>query len=163
MVQSVEGTLLIHHVQPHWNEGLHDYGTSFWEVAQQLLEHLERHTYRHVIATMYDEVDAQEYHFETGLSQYIQAYYEYGYCWEDCDVQEAKPWQVFVPGGVHSDFVWIPDWLVQLDGPVYLCGAFDGQCIEDMEVALEYLSITCNRLEQLIIGDGEAQYYTGRY
>ena len=34
---------------------------------------------------------------------------------------------------------------------VYLAGAFDGECIEDMEIALNALKIKFHRVEDLIV------------
>ena len=36
--------------------------------------------------------------------------------------------------------------------PVHLAGAFDGECIEDMEIALGHLDVDFTRLEEFIVG-----------
>ncbi len=52
-----------------------------------------------------------------------------------------------------NDVVVIPDWLHDLrHEEIHLCGAFEGQCIEDIEAALKAADVRYNRLEHLIIG-----------
>ena len=55
-------------------------------------------------------------------------------------------------GGNHSQVVEVPEWLSKLTGhEVSLCGAFRGECIEDMEIALSAANVTFNLLNNLII------------
>lgn len=142
-------TIVIHHVQSIWNNSLIKYGTSFEEVIENVYNHLLDNYYDDVIIT----------NFEAGfyldddqllLDQFCPAVYDYGYGWDEEALNYAD-WN-YIPGGNHSEVVPIDDWMKTLKGEVYLCGAFDGECIEDMEIALSSLdNIILNRIESLII------------
>ena len=57
----------------------------------------------------------------------------------------------FCEGGSHSEAVLIEDWM-QLSGEdVYISGAFDGECIEDLEIALRHCQVKFSRIEDLIV------------
>jgi hypothetical protein len=47
--------------------------------------------------------------------------------------------------------VYIADWMRSLSGDVYISGAFEGECIEDLEIALSHLRIEFKKVRQLII------------
>ena len=55
-------------------------------------------------------------------------------------------------GGFHSQVVIIEPWIEALKGhDVFLCGAFEGECIEDMEVVLRFSDVTFTKVYSLII------------
>lgn len=141
-------TIIIHHVQAMWNSGLEGFGTSFDEVLEKVYEHLSENYYDRVIVTNFEagfDLDDEQ----IMLSEFCPVVHDYGYGWEkemiDPDVQD------WTDGGNHSEIVLIDDWMKELPKEVDLCGAFDGECIEDMEIALESLDISVNRLENLIV------------
>lgn len=48
--------------------------------------------------------------------------------------------------------VLIADWMKKLPSKnVFISGAFDGECIEDLEIALDFLDIDYTRIEKLIV------------
>ena len=53
-------------------------------------------------------------------------------------------------GGNHSEVVIVPEWMENLKGEVFICGAFDGECIEDLEIALKGANKEFKRVEHLI-------------
>ena len=58
----------------------------------------------------------------------------------------------YCEGGYHSEYVLLTDWMRDLKGhEVYISGSFDGECIDDLETALDFLEIPYNRIESLII------------
>ena len=60
----------------------------------------------------------------------------------------------FTPGGNHSELVLIPEWMEDLASEkarVSICGAFEGECIEDLEIALKACKIKFRRIESLIV------------
>lgn len=106
------------------------------------------------------------------LADFIDEVHEYGYGWEvrqldhvedlglhryDRDdnwagwtlLGRGKTWDW---GGYHSEVVILDQWMFDLKGhDISLCGAFDGECIEDMEYALESVGVEFDRLEALIL------------
>lgn len=146
-------TIIIHHVQEIWNDGLINYGTSFTEQIRCIYEHLSESNYDRVIVTNFEasrDLDKGQY----SLKEFNPEVYDYGYGWEEIEVQ-SWPDMVkdvnYCDGGSHSEVVLIDDWMRTLEGEVYLCGAFDGECIEDMEIALNYVGKEFERLESLIV------------
>jgi hypothetical protein len=76
------------------------------------------------------------------------------YGWERKEVEgwgDRKEGVDFVDGGSHSEVVLVDEWMHELEGEIFLCGAFDGECIEDMEIALQGAGKEFERIEGLII------------
>jgi len=143
-------TLIIHHVETMWDASLRKYGTDIYAVAQKILDHIETSDYDRVILTRFEDWELEDMHHETGLSEHIDTVHDYGYGWEHgmIDGEEGDTW---AEGGSHSEVVYLPDWLKELRGEVDLCGAFDGECIEDMEIALSACGKEANRIECCIV------------
>lgn len=145
--------LLIHHLETCWDFGLKRFGTSFDREASKILQHLEENDYDRVILTRFEEPKLEPAHYEAGLADYISDVYDYSYGWakDQCDWgQEGRDW---AEGGTHSEIVRLEPWMFELKergALVDLCGAFDGECIEDMELALEAVGVSYNRIEELI-------------
>lgn len=127
--------LIVHHLEKEWEQSYVRYGSSFDQLVYALLDHLDVTSYNKIILTKFeDDRLGDEYN---SLIYYIDACYEYAYGWDE------KHDETYIEGGVHSEYVWVPDWLHQFKGydEVYLCGAFIGECLEDMEIALNSLNI----------------------
>lgn len=147
--------LLIHHFETMWERGLKLFGYTFQQVGEMLLEHLGSHSYDRVILTRFDSNHLEDEHFDLGIDQYVDSVYEYAYGWEPSMFDPEEEGEKWVKGGFHSEAVYLADFLHELaysNANVDLCGAFDGECIEDMEIALTALSIPFNRLNHLIVG-----------
>ena len=139
--------LILHHVESMWNESLKNYGTHIDQVVYDIYEHLQENNYDKVILNRFDDWKLEECH--NPISDYIDDINIYAYGWEE-DMFENE--SQYCEGGSHSMVVEIADWMHKLKGcDVDICGAFDGECIEDLEIALEHLGISYNRIENLII------------
>ena len=143
-------TLVIHHVESMWDSSLMNFGTNIYEVCQRIIEQIESSNYGRIILTRFEEDVLEDVHYETGLAEHIQVVHDYGYGWEEgmIDGEEGETW---AEGGHHSQIVYLPDWIKALSKNVDLCGAFDGECIEDMEIALEACGKNVNRIENCIV------------
>lgn len=143
----MERTLIIHHLEPMWQQGYESKGTSFERLVGRLEYHLERNNYDRVILTRFEDshLDEAEYEFIRG---YVNQVEQYGYGWEASE-REEQP-DRFCEGGTHSEAVLLEDWM-RLDGEVFICGAFDGECIEDLEIALRFLGVQFTRIPELIV------------
>ena len=164
-------TLVCHHVEPMWSDPLMRLsGKTFSEFCEEIMEHITESDYDRIILTRFEQHNfedtewCQEYDY--GLSSMVHLeVYAYGWDmasldgWEitnkDATVKTAtyrqNIWQEFTDGGNHSEIVMIEPWMRELGTNVDLCGAFDGECIEDMEIALEAVGVEVNRLEWLIV------------
>jgi hypothetical protein len=156
--------LIIHHLEPMWEIGYNDFGTGFDELLEVFLEHLEEENYDKVILTRFEEWECEPYIYGS-LNHFISVTHPYAYGWEldSCQPLTKHPkfenlyvdecGTTWADGGSHSEIVLIDDWMFDLKGhEVYISGAFDGECVEDLEFALEALEIPFQRLEKLIIG-----------
>ena len=143
--------LIIHHLQSMWENSYKKYGTSFEVLCMAFAEHLEENDYDKVILTQLENFEPEYMHYQYGLHFHVNLWVEYGYgwTWDDTYHIEKDSWCY---GGIHSDVVMVDNWMKDLIGcEVYISGAFDGECIEDLEIALEHLEIDYNRIEELII------------
>ena len=143
--------LIIHHLEEMWDKGFKNNGTSFQREAERVLEHLQEEEYDQVILTRYSENSLGDEHHDSGLAEYITTVEQYDYGWEKgtIDGEEGEEW---AEGGGHSEIVLLTGWMRSLKGcEVYLCGAFDGECIEDIQLALEAVGVSYRRLNELII------------
>jgi hypothetical protein len=103
-----------------------------------------------IILTRFEDHKLDVQHYYAGLGEMRIDVYEYGYGWDAAQLV-MDPGN-FVEGGYHSEAVMISDWMRDLPKRgVYLAGAFDGECIEDMEIALGAIKVKFTRVEELIV------------
>lgn len=142
-------TLIIHHLETMWDSGFKKFGTNFETQCMEIAEHLEETSYDRVILTRFEEWELEPEHYP--IAHHINVIHPYGYGWED-EIKESDPHNTYVEGGNHSEWVLVDDWMKELrHDEVFICGAFDGECIEDLEIALESLNIEPKRIEELIV------------
>jgi len=144
--------LILHHLEPMWESGYKKLGTSFARMCEKVIDHLNDHRYRQIILTRFEDTKLDVQHYEVGLANIGMQIdvYEYGYGWDAAQIVDSP--KDFVEGGYHSEAVMISDWMRDLPkAGIYLAGAFDGECIEDMEIALRSLKVKFTRVEDLIV------------
>lgn len=139
--------LIIHHLEPIWQDEYQKFGTSFEELVEKFHEHLSNETYDLVILTRFEEYRIGEDYWQ--IAQYIHSVETYAYGWEKQNMLDNP--DRFCEGGSHSEAVLIEDWMHLADHDVYISGAFDGECIEDLEIALTHCGVKFSRIEALII------------
>ena len=146
-------TLIIHHLESMWNNSFKKIaGKDFETISLELASALRRRKFDLVILTRFEDSRPEDGHFETGLAALVNVWEEYGYGW---DLEESGQLELvgeeFAEGGSHSRHVLTPEWIKNLKGnKVTLCGAFDGECIEDMEIALKACQVKFDRWEKFI-------------
>ena len=148
--------LIIHHVESQWASAMKQRGRDFYEYLEHLHDYLRQQTeFDKVILTRMEDTQFEDCHNDFSLDQLIDEVKDYGYGWDldmiDVDKELEVNGERFVEGGQHSDLVWVPGWLDDLPRKVHLCGCFDGECIEDMEIALKAAGKEVIRVEHLII------------
>lgn len=157
-------TLIIHHLQEMWDTGLRKYGTSFEDELQKVCEHLEENDYDNVIVSNFEGHLLEEE--QLTLNHYcFPIIQDYMYGWERQEIEATEEQketlddgEIIVDnygtkwalGGHHSEVVILPEWMEEIEGEIFICGAFDGECIEDLEIALGALNKDFNRIENLI-------------
>lgn len=162
--------LIVHHVQEMWNTGLTRQGTSFNEVLSNVYTHINEVNYDKVIVTNFESFELED--SQHCLAWFNPSVYEYGYGWDMEQVHQNEQSSLeqayadfangelytdvhgtrWAEGGAHSEAVIVDDWMLSLtNDEVHLCGAFEGECIEDMEIALAAAGIEVNRVNSLIV------------
>lgn len=158
--------LIMHHVEPMWESSLSSIaGLTFDQYLENIADHVFVNDYDRVILTRFEDHKAEPGIY-WGLTDYISQVETYDYGWsldmlEVSDLEDLEPvgelykseyGQLWCKGGNHSEIVWVADWMLELKhDDVYICGAFDGECIEDLEIALEAAEVKFNRIESLIV------------
>jgi hypothetical protein len=144
--------LLCHHVEEIWSDGLKRFGVNLYDLYQNIIDHIESNHYDRVILTRF-EIGREQFddsHLDSGFCHFVNSVYEYAYGWSEDELKDYP--DRFCEGGSHSEAVLIEDWIKDLSGhDVDLCGAFEGECIEDMEIALRFCEVSFNKLHDLIV------------
>lgn len=154
--------LIIHHLENMWEQGYKKAGTSFWDLEYKFGEYLRKNDFDKVILTNFE---LPSWFFKGGhgfkgknafyneypnIATFINDYHEYGYGWDKDNLENDS--DNFVEGGNHSEAVLIEGWIKELKGAkVYLTGAFMGECLEDMEIALESQKIDWEYIKGLCV------------
>ena len=146
--------LIMHHIETMWESALRSHGTSLDEVVEKLHNHLESNDYDQVIMTRFESNDFEP---ETQILGQWAIVEEYGYGWcldsfvDDIEMDELP--DDYVEGGNHSEIVYVPEWVKNLrHSVVHLSGAFRGECLEDMEIALDSTGAKWEYLNHLCVG-----------
>lgn len=169
LTMTTERILIIHHLEPMWEDGYRNHGTSFEILKEDFTFHLEENHYDKVILTRFEDFDMSYSEYDQ-LVDCVDQVETYDYGWyldmldvEDLDelqrlskypeVYQAEDCSLWTSGGIHSEIVWVAEWMLELvDKEVYISGAFRGECMEDLEIALEALGVRYKRLDELIVG-----------
>lgn len=140
--------LIIHHVESMWKETmLKSFGVDLDHFISKLAAYLEENHYTQIILTCFEEWKLGDEHWP--IAEHVNHVYDYAYGWEADMFQDESE---YCDGGNHSSVVHITDWMRDLPKQnVTICGAFDGECIEDLEIALGHLDVKFDRLEEFII------------
>lgn len=158
--------LIIHHLEPCWEESYSSMGYSFDFMLGKTQSYLEyfAHNYEKVILTRFDSSDfrGEEDAFQE-LPKFVDRVYEYSHGWEapnnDLEFLQENGsaideyGELFALGTIHSDAVWIPDWMQELpkDVEYNICGAFRGECLGDLEDAFDFLGLNYDILPNLSV------------
>ncbi len=145
-------TLIIHHLEPCWNSSYYKFGTNFEDLEVKVSSWIKKNKTEKVILTLFEDYKIDPYYYPN-LFDLVTDVENYGYGWdEELKNQLEEQNETVVEGGYHSDYVWVPKWVKDLRGPVKLCGAFRGECLEDMEIALRAANVKYKLVEKLVVG-----------
>ena len=146
-------TIIIHHVQEMWHHGLKQHGSGITEMVAKVYHHLKVNNYDKVIVTNYDSTGELE-EVQKVFRFFYPKVYDYAYGWERSEVHSDSGLIEgidYCEGKIESEIVYMPKWLRALKGEVFLCGAFNTECIDDMECALLGAEINVTRIDELIV------------
>ena len=148
--------LIIHHLEEIWKTGYKNAGTSFWSLEYKFGQFLENNSFDKVILTKFELPSSKYFQSSNFINDYpniwqhINHCHEYAYGWSAEELEKYP--EKFIKGGCHSEAVLITDWMKEIkNDEVYISGAFEGECLEDLEVALNYLDINFKKIKELCI------------
>jgi len=143
--------LILHHVETMWAETMQRmFGVNYDDYLMRVAQHLEESDYDRVQVNMFEGIELEPEHWP--IAEKVWFIEEYGYGWEAEMFDEGTEGEEYCEGGNHSKVVLLTDWMRDLVGEdVHIAGAFDGECLEDLEVALNFLGVEFNRVEELIV------------
>lgn len=166
--------LVMHHFESEWNPSLAKFDTSFDKLNEQFLDYLENNNFEKIIITSF-------YHFEPQYEHYdIISFCEnnniefefinYGYGWyrdpdrHDEDIDEENQEFPLSQEGIkwirsereHHDenyVLIIDDFHYELKNyDVTLTGAFEGECVLDMEAVFNSIGVNYEKIDELVVG-----------
>ena len=143
-------TLIAHHVEEMWRDSLQRVGgKDLDEFIHDIYHYFKENDFDLFILTRFEDFELGHEHFP--FSEFNHKVETYAYGWDQEIVLDDEHGE-YTEGGSHSEYVQIQDWMYDLKhDDVSICGCFDGECIEDMEIALEHCEIPFNRIEELIV------------
>lgn len=166
--------LLLHHVESMWNEPLSNFGTSVDQCIRNAIDYLlfSEEEIDEVILTRFEDADWEDEHSplldvceHMGVPIRLEVY-GYGFSRDPDEVEDAleiypdnelgKTW-CYGNRDYHSDadVLEIHDWHHDLKGAIVLLGgAFEGECLNDMEKILDTLDVDVKKLHELCVGTG---------
>lgn len=141
--------IILHHIESMWDSALNKRGTSFEEMSEKVYNYLDCNGYDYVILTRFEDFEREDFCI---FNRFVNVVHPYAYGWdEEYHIDDPEN---YCEGGIHSGSVLIEDWMRELSThykEVDICGAFDGECIEDLEIALDYCKVNFKRIESLIV------------
>lgn len=146
--------LIAHHVESMWGPSLLKlHGVSSEELIQSIGEFCEENDIDSIILTRFEDWEQEDLHRHFWVNFNVTVHtYGYGWCSDMFEDEEDHEYlEDYVEGGNHSEMVLIENWMYELKGhEVFLTGCFDGECIEDMEIALNHCEVPFERVESCI-------------
>jgi len=153
--------LLCHHLEPRWAKGYATYDTNLEYLCNKITHWILQNPVDKVIISQFElnkSAQCDEAYFQLFQlieeQQLILEWQEYGYGWDKhCLWKGAKKGKDYCLGGNHSQIVMLDPWIKALKGhQVYLAGAFRGECLEDIQIAMDALKINYKDIEELQVG-----------
>jgi hypothetical protein len=145
--------LIIHHLEPCWDYGYKRYGTQFQDLERRACSWIRKNKPDKIILTRFESHSCDFSEYES-LPKYVNEVQVYEYGWDYEIAKELrKNGEKMVKGGFHSEYVWVPKWIINLKGNlVKAFGAFRGECLEDLEIALKAARVPHKFVESMCVG-----------
>lgn len=143
--------LIIHHVEPHWEEGFDKD-----EILAKINSHLATHAYDKIILSMQTPSDpAYPELLEKGC---VIEEWLLGFCayddpdWHDFYISHGMSPDDLIMAARMNDWVYLYPWIKQLAGnEIHIAGGGDdGNCLTGLEDCLLHLGISYHRVEDCI-------------
>lgn len=165
-------TLLLHHFEPYWEHSLLKYDTSFEQEVEKVIDYIEynKNNIEKVIITLFEDLELSIEHNSIlnicNENNIDIEHLNYGYGWTKDEISTLQDFseqninKTWCQGtrDYHDDddIILIEDWMHNLkEKEVVLCGAFEGECIRDIEAAFDSINVNYEKYSPLIVGSFE--------
>tara|TARA_B100000700_G_scaffold71271_1_gene79256 strand:- start:23153 stop:24787 length:1635 start_codon:yes stop_codon:yes gene_type:complete len=172
--------LIAHHFSDYWESGFLRYNTSYQDELYKLIDFIENKNIDKIILPLFESHELEDCHYPLielcNEKNILIEVHEYGYGWrrelDDEFILNSYPIEKLNNTWTYGkrfdhteeDIVIIEDWQKQLKGhKVYLAGAFEDECITDIEAAFESIQLEYERVEGLIVGSGIKYNFIGKH
>lgn len=170
--------LILHHFSDYWSEGLSNYGTTFEQEMEKVLDYLEHEDINKVILPLFEQNELEDCHYP--LAEFCRSngieldVYKYGYAWsKESDPQGEvyteenfnKTWCYGTrEHHTEQDVIEIEQWQHDLKDAdkVVVAGAFANECVSDLTAALEAIEVDYEEEEGLIVGTFTEYLFRGQ-
>lgn len=168
-----EKILFAHHHEPYWEEGLNKYGTSFEKEHLAIIDHIlfSGENYDKVITTSFKDISPEGIDLLIEVCNHKSIEFEhqcYGYGMirdehsiDTYPIEELNDTWCFGNRNydTEEDVLDIHDWMKDLKGSeVNLVGAFEGECLNDMETIFDSININYSLIPPLCVGPSQPEY-----
>lgn len=158
-------TLILHHFESHWSDGLAKFSLDMEKMSDQIIDFLseKRTDINNIIITRFEGVDYEPEH--TKLREYAKEHdiqirieeYAYSYYPDNFTDKQLKTLETVKPTRDNSDednILPVDNWQKELKehNSVSLAGAFEGECVQDMEDILLHVRGDYNKIDELVVG-----------
>jgi len=158
-------TLILHHFESHWSDGLAKFSLDMEKMSDQIIDFLseKRTDINNIIITRFEGIGYEPEH--TKLREYAKEHdiqirieeYSYSYYPDNFTDNQLKTLVTVKPTRDNSDednILPVDDWQKELKDhkSVSLAGAFEGECVQDMEDILLHVRGDYNKIDELVVG-----------
>lgn len=160
--------LWLHHFEDYWNSSLKEFDTNFNKELLKVMNYLENEKIDKVLITRFTENKESDCHYPLisfcNFKNIRIEFKEYGYGFRN-DNNEYKKKDLgkdWIYGNreehTEKDILPIAEFQKELkNNEVYLGGAFENECLNDVETIMEHLNINYKKIQELCVGT-YAQY-----
>jgi hypothetical protein len=158
-------TLILHHFESHWGDGLAKFSMDMEKMSDQIIDFLseKRTDINNIIITRFEGVDyepehskireyAKEHDIDIRIEEYAYSYYP-----DNFSEKQLKTLETVKPtrdNSDHDNILPVDDWQKELKthNSVALAGAFEGECVQDMEDILLHVRGDFDKIDELVVG-----------
>lgn len=166
-------TLILHHFESKWNDALQKFDLDMEKMSNQIIDYLSTkgEHINNIVITKTKGVDVEPEHnkiMKYALDNEIQiSIQEYGYSYykENFTDDELKNEEFIIPTRDNKDkdnILPIKEWQKELSlhNTVSIAGAFEGECIRDMEDIVLHTRGEYDKVKELVVGSHVKYQYS---
>lgn len=162
MQNEKQNTLILHHFESHWNHGLSKFDLTIEQMSDQIIDFLTHKNpeINNIIITRFEGIDFEPEHeklikfsedkgINIRVEEYAYSYYEESF--RPNEYEFVKPTR---DNSDEDNVLPVMEWQKDLKkhNSVFLAGAFEGECVRDVEDILEHVGAKFKKMDELVVG-----------